>query len=71
MLRAIARFMQDDEGDWIALLSCGHQQHVRHRPPWFHRPWAASPEGRAHAIGQFLECRLCDLENATCGNGQP
>jgi hypothetical protein len=24
--------------DWVADLVCGHQQHIRHMPPWRHRP---------------------------------
>jgi hypothetical protein len=26
-------YHQDEEQNWVAELSCGHQQHVRHRPP--------------------------------------
>lgn len=31
--RRIVGFDRDEEGDWVALLECGHRQHVRHRPP--------------------------------------
>jgi hypothetical protein len=30
----IIAFHQDEQGDWVADLACGHGQHVRHRPPW-------------------------------------
>jgi Protein of unknown function (DUF3565) len=58
--RAIVDFETDEVGDWVALLVCGHRQHVRHRPPWQERPWVCSAEGRAGRLGSVLECRLCD-----------
>jgi hypothetical protein len=58
--RPIASFRQDEVGDWIAELACGHRQHVRHRPPFQLRPWVVSAEGRAAMIGAPLECRACD-----------
>jgi len=58
--QAITRFNQDEPGDWVAELACGHAQHVRHQPPWQNRPWVISEEGRNKMIGQLLECRLCD-----------
>jgi hypothetical protein len=60
MQRGIIGFRQDDEGDWIADLSCLHSQHVRHRPPFFDRPWVLDAEGRAARIGTDLDCPLCD-----------
>ena len=30
----------------MAELECGHNQHVRHDPPWECRPWVVTPEGR-------------------------
>jgi hypothetical protein len=30
--RKIIGFHQDDTGDWVADLECGHTQHVRPRP---------------------------------------
>jgi hypothetical protein len=53
-------FHQDDAGDWVAELSCGHTQHVRHRPPFVERPWVTTAAGRAGRIGAEIECRLCD-----------
>jgi hypothetical protein len=58
--RAIVGFEQDEVGDWVALLECGHRQHVRHRPPWQERPWVLSPEGRHGRLGASLECAECD-----------
>jgi hypothetical protein len=60
VLRAIVGFHQDAQGDWVAELSCGHGQHVRHRPPWTRRPWVVSAEGRGARLGQPLDCKLCD-----------
>jgi len=37
--RAIDGFHQDEVGDWVAELRCGHGQHVRHHPPFWVRPW--------------------------------
>jgi hypothetical protein len=58
--RAMVGFEQDEQGDWVALLECGHRQHVRHRPPWQERAWVISEEGRRGRIGQPLECPWCD-----------
>ena len=60
MERAIVGFHLDDEQQWVAELECGHNQHVRHNPPWVNRPWVSSPEGRAQMLGQHLECVRCD-----------
>lgn len=62
MKRRIIGLHQDEEGDWVAELECGHTQHVRHRPPWFSRPWTTTAESREKAIGTSLECPLCDRE---------
>ncbi|MCH9742720.1 MAG: DUF3565 domain-containing protein [Proteobacteria bacterium] len=55
----IVGYHQDDEGDWVAELACGHNQHVRHNPPWFNRPWTTSNAGREAMLGQRLGCRKC------------
>ena len=60
MQRTIVGFHQDDEGEWVAELVCGHQQHVRHRPPFFPEPWVLEPEGREDRVGTPLDCLLCD-----------
>jgi len=60
MKQPITGFHQDDEQHWVAELACGHNQHVRHNPPWTSRPWVATTEGRAGFIGTQLNCRKCD-----------
>jgi hypothetical protein len=60
MQRTIIGFHQDEAQEWVADLACGHQQHVRHTPPWLHRPWVISPEGRRSRLGYVLDCKHCD-----------
>ncbi len=60
MERRITGFHQDDEGHWVAELECGHNQHVRHDPPWESRPWVLTPEGRTSRLGIRLNCVKCD-----------
>lgn len=60
MQRAITAFKMDEHGDWVAILSCGHKQHVRHNPPFFERPWVNTEEGRSDKIGRPLDCARCD-----------
>jgi hypothetical protein len=57
--QSIVGFRQDDIGDWIAELACGHSQHVRHHPPWQLRPWVVTAEGRSGMLGHGLVCREC------------
>ena len=64
MQRRIAGFHVDAEGDWVAELDCGHTRHVRHRPPWFDRPWVVDPVQRAAAIGAPMDCVECDRGEA-------
>jgi len=59
MQRRITGFHQDEEGHWVAQVDCGHNQHVRHQPPWTLRPWTQTPEGRRQALGQTLDCVKC------------
>jgi hypothetical protein len=59
MQQPITGFVQDEEGHWVALLACGHRQHVRHRPPFIERPWVMTAEGRRGRIGSSLDCVLC------------
>jgi hypothetical protein len=63
MERRITGFHQDEHGDWVAELECGHQQHMRHQPPWQVRPWVMTPEGRASFIGTAIPCRRCAEEH--------
>ncbi len=60
MNRPITGFHSDSNRDWVAELSCGHTQHVRHAPPFTLRPWVETAEGREAQIGQLLDCALCD-----------
>ncbi|MBO0691424.1 MAG: DUF3565 domain-containing protein [Acidimicrobiaceae bacterium] len=60
MNRTITGFHRDEEGDWVAELSCLHNQHMRHRPPFQDRAWVLDEAGRAEHIGSVLGCPLCD-----------
>jgi hypothetical protein len=60
--RKIVGFHQDDLGDWVADLECGHSQHVRHNPPWTIRPWVVTEAGRAAHLEKSLPCRECERE---------
>lgn len=57
----IVGFHQDDEGNWVADLACGHAQHVRHEPPRESRPWVTSEEGRRERMGVRLPCPFCRM----------
>ncbi|MGB2671486.1 MAG: DUF3565 domain-containing protein [Candidatus Acidiferrum sp.] len=61
--RKIVGFHQDELKDWVAELECGHQQHVRHNPPWMERVWVTTDEGRKKHLGHELIC-------LACGNGK-
>ncbi len=71
MQRKIIAFHRDAQGHWVADLECGHEQHVRHRPPWINRPWIVSQAGRDRHIGRRLNCKQCDIENAQANDEQP
>lgn len=60
MIRTIDGFHLDEAGDWVAELSCLHNQHVRHQPPFRDRPWVLTESGRAERRGTGLDCPLCD-----------
>jgi hypothetical protein len=57
--RKIVDFHLDEFFDWVADLECGHQQNVRHNPPWLNRHWVTTPQGRLEHIGQNLLCIAC------------
>ncbi|MEE8124783.1 MAG: DUF3565 domain-containing protein [Nitrospirales bacterium] len=63
MDQPIIGFHQDEYGDWVADLACGHGQHVRHDPPLSQRPWVLSLEGRQKFLGVVLRCKKCDEES--------
>jgi hypothetical protein len=56
----IVGYHQDDQDHWVGELECGHNQHLRHEPPWTVRPWVTTPDGRASHLGETLDCRKCD-----------
>jgi uncharacterized protein DUF3565 len=60
MKQPIVGFHQDEEGDWVADLACGHGQHVRHQPPLTSRLWVLSEAGRREHLGQLLNCLKCE-----------
>jgi tellurite resistance-related uncharacterized protein len=60
MERAITGYHLDELDDWVAELACGHDQHVRHRPPFEDRPWVVDEAGRTARSGTPLDCPLCD-----------
>lgn len=60
MERLITGYRRDVEGEWVAELGCGHDQHVRHRPPFQPREWILTSEGRAGRLQTTLSCPLCD-----------
>ncbi len=60
MERPITGFWHDEQGDPIAILSCGHPQHVRHNPPFINRPWVTTEQGRSSMLGTVLNCIRCD-----------
>lgn len=56
----ITGYHQDEQGHWVAQLACGHNQHVRHEPPWMNRSWVVTPQGRQAMLGHGLQCIKCD-----------
>jgi tellurite resistance-related uncharacterized protein len=66
--RKITSFEQDESGEWIARLNCGHRRHVRHDPPLAERPWVESAAGRAGRIGAELECGHCERREVPDGH---
>jgi Protein of unknown function (DUF3565) len=59
MRRRITGFHPDGETHWVAELECGHEQHVRHKPPWEVRPWVLTEATRREKIGAWLDCVMC------------
>ncbi len=60
MQQPIVNYHQDTERHWVAQLACGHNQHVRHNPPWTNRPWVVTQAGRKRMLGRQLNCVKCD-----------
>jgi hypothetical protein len=59
MKQRICGYHLDQEAHWVAELECGHDQHVRHEPPWVQRPWVTSAAGRSAMLGCELDCKKC------------
>ncbi|QDT49106.1 hypothetical protein Pan258_31530 [Symmachiella dynata] len=60
MKQPITGYHRDDEDHWVAQLACGHNQHVRHDPPWMNRKWVTTVAGREQMLGHLLDCIKCD-----------
>lgn len=60
MQQPITGFHRDDEGHWVAELACGHNQHVRHKPPFIERAWVLSETDRRAHLDTPLNCAKCD-----------
>ncbi|MER3425104.1 MAG: DUF3565 domain-containing protein [Nitrospiraceae bacterium] len=60
MNQPIIGYHQDEHGDWVADLACGHGQHVRHQPLLVTRPWVLTEKGRRQHLGQTLNCKKCE-----------
>ena len=67
MKQPIIGYHKDEEDDWVAELACGHNQHVRHDPPWQLRPWVTTPEGREDRLGYELNFKTCDRNDPKDG----
>nr|WP_312230848.1 DUF3565 domain-containing protein [Pseudomonas sp.] len=55
----VVAFEQDHDGHWVAVLSCGHTQHLRHQPPWQNRAWVLDAAQRHAHIGTNFTCGWC------------
>ncbi|AOE50377.1 DUF3565 domain-containing protein [Kangiella sediminilitoris] len=60
MKKPITGYHKDEHDDWVAELACGHFQHVRHKPPFFNRPWVKTEAGRNQMLGEELNCVKCE-----------
>lgn len=60
MKQPITGYHTDDEGHWVAQLACGHNQHVRHDPPWMVREWVTTAPSRQNMFGHLFDCVKCD-----------
>ena len=61
MQRTSSGFHQDATQEWRADLACGHQQQVRHTPPWLHpsesfrRRDATAVSGRSWTVSTVIK----------------
>jgi hypothetical protein len=66
MQRRIIGYSVDEAGERIAILDCGHPQHIRHQPPFINRAWTLTEADRSAMLGQTLNCVRCD--EVGCGD---
>lgn len=59
MSSQIQSYLLGEDGFWVAQLTCGHRQHLRHKPPWEVRPWVMTDQGRKQYVGTVIECSDC------------
>lgn len=60
MKQSITDFHKDEEGHWVADLTCFHTRHFRHDPPWHNREWVEDPEKRRDQVGVWVDCPKCE-----------
>jgi hypothetical protein len=65
MQRRIVDYGTDQAGEPIAVLDCGHPQHIRDNPPFINRPWIHTEQNRGGMLGTVLECMRCEEEPRT------
>lgn len=65
----IVGFHQDEVGDWVATLSCGHTRHIRHEPPLSDYPWVMTTAGRQRFLGETIPCRECGTQEKQSTEG--
>ena len=68
MKHPIVGYHRDEEDHWVAELDCGHNQHVRHNPPFVNRPWVVTERGRNSMLGHELNCVKCDRDEPVDNN---
>jgi hypothetical protein len=71
MNQPVIAFHQDEHGDWVADLACGHGYHMRHNPPWLIRDWVQTEEGRNRFLGHTLNCLKCGAPTALNPSAAP
>lgn len=62
MKHPIIGYHKDEEGHWVAELFCGHNQHVRNKPPFVNRPWVETESSRDSMLGYELDCKKCEQD---------
>jgi Protein of unknown function (DUF3565) len=69
MTLGIIGYDQDDAQHWVAILACGHRQHLRHQPPWTNRPWVMTATGRERCLGARFDCPSATKPHAPTSRG--